>query len=394
MVKSKKGLLAEGMLVNTVLKIAAFIAVASVLGFILLRANDKSAEEICRGSLGIQEATRTGIIVKDVSTPLACRTVKKEIPEEGRPTPESVKESFANLIDRCWWMFGEGRVRDVFKSSVFQNNCFVCYEATVKEGDEFKLGKDKVSAEEMKVYVALTPKEVKQPDDQCYFGKGECIPEDKDCGEWEGQEFPYLAKEVRGKCPKKDGKKQKCCIGVSDCTNKGGKCASSCKNDPEGYLIEMSGSGYSCPDQQVCCVRRDNFVSHLDYVQDQEGDGAVVFKSDIEPGETYSIGFLSTGSSGCSGCGAFAIGGAGVGVVLCFASGICEIAISATAVGATALAAVGGGLAAVGVDVVSEKEIIPAIKSIFSQPYKNIIVVDKAENMKNQCSIVQDATGG
>jgi hypothetical protein len=276
--------------------IIAFILILGVFKQFIGKAEGKTAETICRGSVAARiyakiEQKQLGFEKK--LSPLLCKTLNKELPES---TPakgkelETVKREISNSIARCWWMFGEGTTKDTFGSDIFPrlaDKCFICYTIKIKDMDKgFFKGVD------LRAFMASQPYKIIEEDDSCHLGDGFCYNTKQECEDAKQDYKGYFKFDKNSKqCQKKN--KKGCCYTNYDCINKGGICKSSNPNK-ENYV---EYNKWSCPRKLNCFIKKDSYQTYLDYIQLNGKfyvDDNLLFK---EKKETYAVVFISDTSN-------------------------------------------------------------------------------------------------
>lgn len=291
------------MLVWILFLTASFIVITGSIYKYFGKAEDVTAEIICSGSIAAGErATIKKVGLEFKTTPLLCKTIDKRLPETKDKTKEGVKKEFADAIAKCWWMMGEGYLKNVFDTAftvASAERCFICY--TIKIGD---LKEEKITREEMIVYMDNNVYLAKQQTDSCSINDGGvCIPKEcscgKECNEYEKYDeieeykdrWPdYLRS---GNCEKfKDKGRTKCCYNKENlCVDKGGRCKASCEEDE--VIIKNLYSG--CENNGKCCIKRDDVVTYTDYIQFYGGEGYLNIDNSVEFNDKglYTITFYS-----------------------------------------------------------------------------------------------------
>ena len=348
----KSGLIS--VLMETILISIAFIGIAFVIMTIFKgEADAESAKAICRLSVAAREKThiqirekRTGVELASGASPLLCRTIPKNIPENKYATKQRIEKELADLMASCWKIFGEGRIKDVFKQGdSYTKNCFVCYNVNLRETSNFKGDGGKISPTELREYLFTNPYIAYGYGDDCKSNGGFCTDAEKssDCASQIAAQPPYLLIDKKNDVCKAKGKKS-CCYTEYECWNRGGIC--SLENPDTTNIVYKLYNDWDCPrvngERMNCYVKTEDYLSYGDYIQNYGGEGNILIKTPtIQPGETYSISFGSP-TEKCSWCDEAAKGGAkggavaGIGTVLVLiAQGGATAAIAANPLGAT-----------------------------------------------------------
>jgi hypothetical protein len=376
--RNKKSLV-KATIISILILSAGFILILGILKMFASEAEDKTAESICKASVVLREKTYTkiekyNVEFGSVASPLLCKTIDKNLPENKDATKEHVKRQFANLMTSCWNQFGEGLIKDVFKQGdPFMNNCFICSTASLSGTKKFK---EPISQNEFLEYLFTTPYKINEESDGCKVGGGFCIDsENKDACNIEGADIQYVNINKKSTACKKQGKTS-CCYTGYECWDKGGKCEGS-NNNPKYTKYDK----WSCPSDMSCFVKKENYYSYGEYFQSFGGEGKILLGTDIRPGETYAISFGSP-TDECSWCETAGLIGAGVG-----------IAVSGFLTGGTSWLIMGVG-AVTGYIVGKEAPRATALtlKEIFSERDVNTIYLTtlKHINEGSLCSNVKD----
>ena len=139
-IKKRKGL-AMGQLVIIMLVLVAFFLIAGTIMRFQSKTEGKEAELICHDSLILKAHTKVNLGVKDVSTPALCKTIDREFSAKSK---EDAMEYVAKSMERCWWIWLEGRYPEMFGAKGFfgiggdeKTKCFVCSTLHYEEGPSF-----------------------------------------------------------------------------------------------------------------------------------------------------------------------------------------------------------------------------------------------------------------
>ena len=111
-----KGSLVASVIVGILILVATFLLIFYIVQNFQGRAEAKTSEAICRGSVALREKSYTKIMgVGGAGTPILCNTLDKYIPEDKDAAKEQAEKEIASLMAKCWNQFGEGLISDVFK---------------------------------------------------------------------------------------------------------------------------------------------------------------------------------------------------------------------------------------------------------------------------------------
>ena len=281
---NKKALAME-MIVWIIFISVCFILITGLIYQAFSKANEKSAEIICRSSVALREkATLTDKDVGDVPglnlqtklAPLLCKTIDKKVPKEGSNKEQALKE-FSDLIARCWWQFLEGTSKNTFGMAgawdyAATDKCFVCY--TVSLSTSF-------TGEELRDAVDSNPYKIDDGSDSCTIdGRGKC-----ELGKTCEQGVVYEG----GSC--ETGKV--CCVTDNMCEDKGGKCMDGCDTK---YSREYPL--WKCEDKK-CCLNPKFIMSYADYVESNNGAGYIAIdrNMDFDRKRDYAITYVAESES-------------------------------------------------------------------------------------------------
>jgi len=361
-INNKKALV-QSKLIAIILVLVSFFVIALVVKHALKKADDSAQEAMCRASVAfIDKINREGGMKGKIASsniPFLCFTNNKII----KPySDEDLKKQISDLMERCWWMFGEGLIRKPFKTgSVIRNDCFVCYTLSIRETRNFKEG---IESTELLNYMYETPYKVKRTDKEfdCYNkidddGNGQCD-----------------LKGCNGMKPDEN------CIKIKDayeCEKKGGVCKEECGKDEKIF------NEWQCKRGEKCCVNEENTLSYLSNIYNN-GGVVLILTKDIKPGETYAISFgapskeSSTERLGWK----FVVGGAAVavgGAVIAMSGG------TLTPLGAYVIKA---GAAAIASGIIYAGG-AKTVKEIFYDPRKQpSIYLTRLDDVKEECGFV------
>ena len=278
-------------LIEMILIVVATGLIIGVFTVTSSRADEKTSQNLCRGFNALRFGTEleTPIGTYNIA-PRACKTIdKKDLPGkdyQGHPKgpTEAAKAEVRDLMARCWWMWLEGREKNMFDKSWYnlQNGCFICY--------TFSLDKDanQFSYKEFAYSLADTPYYATDSTDRCApAGQGgKCMAS---CDK--SSDFPREVASSRCK------ENEKCCIATDnrdECKNKGGECL----NEPKGDF-KLRYDKWQCKSGS-CYIKAENMATYLDYVEYVGGGkGKILFAEDggFSSGSKYGVTFVSPGKS-------------------------------------------------------------------------------------------------
>ena len=156
---NKKGVEAGSFLVGAIITIVSLIVLAPIVVNFTAGDDCKKTEGICESSVSLRALTTIQVDKKNIqSSPLLCKTCDKELKAE----KDKIKAEFADMMVRCWKMFGQGRYEEInkeTKESFFPdfgpNGCFNCYAATIDATKGFQTG-SKITPQELLDYLRDT----------------------------------------------------------------------------------------------------------------------------------------------------------------------------------------------------------------------------------------------
>jgi len=411
--QSKKGI-EWSFLIEIVLLLVATTLIITIFTMAAGRADEKTAENLCRGFNAIRYATQIGEGKLSITlAPNACKTIdKKDVPSKDYKTnvdsaKESAQKEIMDLMARCWWMWLEGNQKNMFDKSFYniQNGCFICYTfSTIKDVGYMKY--EDLSASLNQPYYAVDRTDRCAPlslggkcMDSCTAPFTTEVPSSK-CNPQES-----LAVEVGNKLinpgsttdssSKTDGKTgtgvpiRKCCTAENECENRGGKCLSDSTPIYSAYYKD-----WQCK-QGHCYLEPDRMASYLDYIQGTRGAGGgagkVLFLNEggIHTGTKYAITFISPGDSpgwNSNFFGKIFLGG-GAGVAI----GASALKLGAVLQVIPVVGTVGGAvIAGTGVVIGTAIAAYEIISAGNPEDY-NYIFVSSYDSVKNQCEIESGA---
>jgi hypothetical protein len=106
----------------------AAVGLALIIGVILMLTNSATGatrESTCRSSIILSQKTEIDFVFKEFSTPRICQPPSEIEIIQG--TREDIKYQISELAAKCWWMWLEGQLSDIFKNSKDNTGCGVCY---------------------------------------------------------------------------------------------------------------------------------------------------------------------------------------------------------------------------------------------------------------------------
>lgn len=310
----------KGFLAWSLLLLASFLLVLVVVREFLGKAEAKTADSICRGSVAAREKTYweiydpyTGKVkLGSVASPLLCKTLDKFLPEDKDATKEQIEKDIANLMASCWERYGEGYIQDVFKEGdIVSKNCQVCYTVSftvsLRETSKFQ---GEIKSVELLRYLFENPHKASAKGDYCKVNGGFCINSEKgeDCINQINADPSYLLIDKKNDICKKTAKNS-CCYTEYECWNKGGICTGTNPDENQYSAYDK----WDCPSKMKCYVKKEDYYSYGDYIQSFGGSGNIIIMADIKPGDTYAISFGSpTGT--CTFCTYIGLGGGAAAV--------------------------------------------------------------------------------
>lgn len=130
MLNSKKGDMQMSMIILIVLGIITFFLIAAAITKAYGGLKGKEAEQLCRNSIGMRANLAINVgndLTKLRIYPVLCKTQDKEI----KGNRKTLKRELAQLSSRCWWMFHEGELEEIFDTITSEtpletNKCFIC----------------------------------------------------------------------------------------------------------------------------------------------------------------------------------------------------------------------------------------------------------------------------
>jgi len=307
--QNKKSM-AMGFLIGVLILTAGFLLISFIIPQFIGRAEGKTAEAICRGSVALREKSYTeirpvGVNLGSVASPLLCKTIDKFVPENKDATKEDVEREIADLTASCWKEFGEGSIQDVFKQGdQISKKCFVCYTVSLRTTSKFN---GEIKAAELRQFLFNNANKVVEKSDDCKVNGGFCINTENvnDCSAKISADPSYLLINKKDSLCRKEGKNS-CCYTDYECWNREGVCGG---DNPDQNLYAQYNA-WECPQGTKCFVKKEDYYSYGNYIQSFGGPGNLMILTDLKPGETYAISFGSpTGK-----CGWCTYAGIGTGV--------------------------------------------------------------------------------
>ena len=126
------------MLVIIIITLVSFVLIAYSIREFVTKAEPKEAESLCHTSLAARASNRHNLVVTEVGTPILCKTIDETFSAE---TKEEAAELISRKMERCWWIWLEGKYSEILWSGVTGDfnkpQCFVCYNLIYEEGPEF-----------------------------------------------------------------------------------------------------------------------------------------------------------------------------------------------------------------------------------------------------------------
>ena len=137
----KKGIVMTT-LATIIISIVGFALIVASVANAQQRADDRKSDNICQASLVVKSRAQSigrKVVVFDTDTPIVCKTkdVVVDVAEKDEATT-----MFAKHVERCWWIWLEGTVDQIFGAKGFfgtdsKPQCFVCYAMHYKSGERF-----------------------------------------------------------------------------------------------------------------------------------------------------------------------------------------------------------------------------------------------------------------
>ena len=132
----EKKAMETGMLVIIIITLVSFVLIAYSIREFVTKAEPKEAEVLCHDSLAVKASTRKRIGPVEISTPSLCKTIDQTFSAE---TKEEASEFISRKMERCWWIWLEGRFSQLFGPRGLGDDddkaqCFVCYNLIYEEG--------------------------------------------------------------------------------------------------------------------------------------------------------------------------------------------------------------------------------------------------------------------
>lgn len=119
--------------VEILLWIAGFLILLAVIYYIMNAGSDVTKETVCRDSVIIKGKANlfiNNVEVFSKATPLLCDPIDKGNLDEDR---ETIKNQIADMAAKCWWMYAEGSISDIFKNTENEKGCGVCYFFSIRD---------------------------------------------------------------------------------------------------------------------------------------------------------------------------------------------------------------------------------------------------------------------
>lgn len=208
-------------------------------------ADYETAMNICRGSViagkAASEKASLGWLVPEV-----CELIELKYPRKGSVvSKDAVAKYFSDKAAKCWWEYGNGRVKNLKDSWLKLNligqdslkKCVPCFQISTGRFSGF----DKVESEYIYDYFNTVP-------------------------------YKVSAKVKTVGLP---------------CELKGGQCLQSCDQSME----EINRKGWSCTRSKKCCIEKGKYVTYNQYLKDSTHRGYLLISDDIEQGESYDVSY-------------------------------------------------------------------------------------------------------
>ena len=135
---NKKGMTA-GFIVSIMITLVAFVLITGTIMRFTSKKEGLEAELICHDSLALRAKTKIEFGPEEVSTPALCKTIDRKFSAK---TPEEAMDFMGKAMERCWWIWLEGRVSEVFGPKGLmgyddKTKCFVCNTLVYENGPTF-----------------------------------------------------------------------------------------------------------------------------------------------------------------------------------------------------------------------------------------------------------------
>lgn len=139
MLAKKKGLLGLSSIAVIILWAVGTVLLLIAIALLVNRTTTSSEELICRNSVALRAKSYIGMdllfisefIKKEKFTPLMCNPQPMG---ELKGTREEIKHQIAELTAKCWWMYLEGSVPNLFKlDEEDAKSCGICYYFRIPE---------------------------------------------------------------------------------------------------------------------------------------------------------------------------------------------------------------------------------------------------------------------
>ncbi len=118
--------------VEMILWIAGFLIILAAVYFIINSGSDSAGENVCRDSVILRSKVNIDLGITEAKklTPLVCNAIDKGVLQGDR---EQIKRQIADMSAKCWWMYLQGSVSDIFKDELGEKTCGVCYFFSIQE---------------------------------------------------------------------------------------------------------------------------------------------------------------------------------------------------------------------------------------------------------------------
>ena len=136
---AKKGILALSSIAVIILWTVGTVMLLVAIAMIINQTTSATQEAVCRNSVALRAKAHisldfahvTEAYKKEKFTPLMC---EPQNIGELKGTREEIKHQIAELSAKCWWMYLEGSVPNLFDSNVEdENSCGICYYFRIPE---------------------------------------------------------------------------------------------------------------------------------------------------------------------------------------------------------------------------------------------------------------------
>ncbi len=114
-----------------VIWVIGFLIILSVIFSFIDSGDDATRESTCRSSIMLSENTKVETLLVDFSTPKICKPPSEIEVIDGER--EEIKYQISELAAKCWWMWLEGEVSNIFDAKKNTEKCAICYYFTIEQ---------------------------------------------------------------------------------------------------------------------------------------------------------------------------------------------------------------------------------------------------------------------